>query len=147
MTSEATPLFAGIVALAARVAGHPLGLINPALYTMSARHLPGIVDVTSGNNTVSFTQDGQLYTVQGYSAREGYSLAAGVGHGERGAVRPGTGSPRRMMRLWLGPVLDWMGPSRGLLRRPRVMQTKSQSPRSLRTPVTGVYGHRKPDVP
>jgi subtilase family serine protease len=78
-TSEATPLFAGIVALAAQVAGHPLGLINPALYTMSARHLPGIVDVTSGNNTVSFTQDGQLYTVQGYSAREGYSLAAGVG--------------------------------------------------------------------
>jgi len=30
-TSEATPLFAGIVALADQVAGHPLGLINPAL--------------------------------------------------------------------------------------------------------------------
>ena len=28
-TSEATPLFAGIVALADQVAGHPLGLINP----------------------------------------------------------------------------------------------------------------------
>jgi subtilase family serine protease len=27
-TSEATPLFAGIVALADQVAGHPLGLIN-----------------------------------------------------------------------------------------------------------------------
>ena len=78
-TSEATPLFAGIVALADQVAGHPLGLINPALYTMSALRLPGITDVTQGNNTVSFTQNGQLYTVRGFSARHGYSLAAGVG--------------------------------------------------------------------
>jgi subtilase family serine protease len=78
-TSEATPLFAGIVALAAQVAGHPLGLINPALYAMSARHLPGIVDVTSGNNTVSFTQGGKSYTVKGFSARAGYSPVAGVG--------------------------------------------------------------------
>jgi subtilase family serine protease len=78
-TSEATPLFAGIVALADQVAGHPLGLINPALYLMSALRLPGIVDVAQGNNTVSFTQNGQLYTVQGFNARHGYSLAAGVG--------------------------------------------------------------------
>jgi subtilase family serine protease len=78
-TSEATPLFAGIVALADQVAGHPLGLINPALYEMSAAHLPGIVDVTSGNNTVSLTQDGQQDTVQGFSAQPGYSLVAGVG--------------------------------------------------------------------
>jgi subtilase family serine protease len=78
-TSEATPLFAGLVALADQVAGHPLGLINPALYEMSALHQPGIVDVTSGNNTVSFTQNGQQDTVQGFSARTGYSLAAGVG--------------------------------------------------------------------
>jgi subtilase family serine protease len=78
-TSEATPLFAGIVALADQVAGHPLGLINPALYKMSALRLPGIVDVTHGNNTVSFTQNGQLDTVHGFHARHGYSLAAGVG--------------------------------------------------------------------
>jgi subtilase family serine protease len=78
-TSEATPLFAGIVALADQVAGHPLGLINPALYEMSARHLPGLVDVTSGNNTVSFTQNDQLYTVQGSSAGPGYNLATGLG--------------------------------------------------------------------
>ncbi len=78
-TSEATPLFAGIVALADQVAGHPLGLINPALYSMSQKNLPGIVDVTSGNNTVSFTQNHHLYTVHGFSARHGYSLAAGVG--------------------------------------------------------------------
>jgi subtilase family serine protease len=78
-TSEATPLFAGIVALAAQVSHHPLGLINPALYRMSARGEPGIVDVTSGNNTVSFTQNGQLDTVTGFSARAGYSTVAGVG--------------------------------------------------------------------
>jgi subtilase family serine protease len=78
-TSEASPLFAGIVALADQVAGHPLGLINPALYAMSAQHLPGIVDVTSGNNTVSFTQGGKSYTLKGFSARPGYDLATGVG--------------------------------------------------------------------
>jgi subtilase family serine protease len=78
-TSEATPLFAGVVALADQVAGHPLGLINPALYEISAARLPGIVDVTRGNNTVSFTQGGHSYTVRGYSAQPGYDLASGVG--------------------------------------------------------------------
>jgi subtilase family serine protease len=78
-TSEATPLFAGIVALAAQVAGHPLGLINPALYQLSAQGAPGIVDVTSGNNTVSFTQGGHEHTVTGFAARPGYDLASGVG--------------------------------------------------------------------
>jgi subtilase family serine protease len=78
-TSEATPLFAGVVALADQVAGHPLGLINPALYVMSAARLPGIVDVTKGNNTVSFSQGGHADTVPGYSARPGYDMASGVG--------------------------------------------------------------------
>ena len=78
-TSEATPLFSGIVALSDQVAGHSLGLINPALYQLSAEHAPGIVDVTSGNNTVSFTQDGKLDTVKGFSALKGYDLATGVG--------------------------------------------------------------------
>jgi subtilase family serine protease len=78
-TSEATPLFAGIVALADQVAGHPLGLINPALYAMAARHLPGLVDVTSGNNTVSFTQGGRSHTVHGFTAGPGYDLASGLG--------------------------------------------------------------------
>ena len=78
-TSEATPEFAGIVALAASYAHHPLGLINPALYLMSALKAPGLVPVTSGNNTVTFSQNGQTYTVQGFSARAGYSLVDGVG--------------------------------------------------------------------
>ncbi|MGH9115979.1 MAG: hypothetical protein ACRDWW_09145, partial [Acidimicrobiales bacterium] len=78
-TSESAPLFAGIVALADQVAGHPLGLINPALYAMSAAGAPGIVDVTSGNNTVSFDQGGRSVTVSGFSAGPGYDLASGVG--------------------------------------------------------------------
>lgn len=78
-TSEATPEFAGIVALADQVAGHPLGVINPALYSMLEANDPGIVDVTSGNNTATFTQDGQQYTVNGFDATAGYDLASGVG--------------------------------------------------------------------
>jgi subtilase family serine protease len=78
-TSEASPLFAGIVALADQVAHHSLGLINPALYALSAAHAPGLVDVTQGNNTVSFSQNGKTYTVPGFSAKPGYDLASGVG--------------------------------------------------------------------
>ena len=78
-TSEATPLFAGIVALADQAAGHSLGLINPALYTLSAERAPGLVDVTSGDNTVSFIQDNSLVTVKGFNAGPGYDLASGVG--------------------------------------------------------------------
>jgi len=78
-TSEATPLFAGIVALADQEAGHSLGLINPALYKLAAEGAPGIVDVRSGNNTVSFSQGGHEYTVRGFTAKPGYDLASGVG--------------------------------------------------------------------
>ncbi len=78
-TSEATPLFAGIVALADQVAGHGLGLINPALYAMKADHAPGLVPVTSGDNTVTVTQHGQTYTITGYQAGPGYNLASGLG--------------------------------------------------------------------
>ena len=61
------------------MAGHPLGLINPALYRLAAAGAPGIVDVRSGNNTVSFSQGGQQYTVRGFTATRGYDLASGVG--------------------------------------------------------------------
>jgi subtilase family serine protease len=78
-TSEATPEFAGIVALAAQVAGHPIGLVNPALYRMSELHAPGLADVIAGGNTVSFRQGGKLRTIRGFRARPGYDLASGVG--------------------------------------------------------------------
>ena len=75
-TSEATPVFAGVVALADQLAGHRLGWINPSLYRLGAlsQHTSqhtGIVDVTTGNN--SFAR------VTGYNAVGGYDLASGWG--------------------------------------------------------------------
>jgi subtilase family serine protease len=78
-TSESSPLFAGVVALADQVAGHRLGLINPALYRLAAAHAPGLVSIRSGNTTVSFRQGGRKHTVRGFSARAGYNLATGLG--------------------------------------------------------------------
>ena len=78
-TSEASPLFAGIVALADQLAGHSLGLINPALYALSAAQAPGLVDVTAGNNSAAFIQNNTLVHVKGFWAGPGYDLASGVG--------------------------------------------------------------------
>ena len=75
-TSLATPLMAGIVALADQVAGHPLGLINPALYKMSAARSPAITDILAGDNAVRGANGG---TVPGFRATPGYDLASGTG--------------------------------------------------------------------
>jgi subtilase family serine protease len=74
-TSLSTPLFAGIVALADQEAGHPLGLINPALYRMAAAHDRGITDVLRGDNTYR-SSSGEI---AGFAARAGYDLATGLG--------------------------------------------------------------------
>ena len=74
-TSEATPMFAGVVDLAVQQAGHALGPINPALYKLAAENAPGIVAISGGNNTVSF--GGR--TVHGYTVRHGYNLVTGLG--------------------------------------------------------------------
>jgi subtilase family serine protease len=80
-TSEATPEFAAIVAIADQIAGRSLGVINPTLYKMYAQHAAGIVDVTSGNSTVAFYPKGgkSPVTVKGYSAGKGYDLVTGIG--------------------------------------------------------------------
>ncbi len=78
-TSESSPSFAGVVAIADQLAGHPLGLLNPAIYQLAAQHAPGIVDITDGTNTVTFEQGGKQHTVIGWDARVGYDLASGVG--------------------------------------------------------------------
>ncbi|MER7927591.1 MULTISPECIES: S53 family peptidase [unclassified Streptomyces] len=73
-TSEASPLFSGIIALADQAAGHRVGNINSALYTL-ARHgakANGIVDVNDGTNN---SYEG----VTGYTAVNGYDMATGVG--------------------------------------------------------------------
>ena len=85
-TSEATPLFSGIVAVADQAAHHRLGLLNPTLYGLRGGRGSGIVDITNGNNTVTFTEQdpsapdyGNTYTVQGFDAVPGYDLASGLG--------------------------------------------------------------------
>jgi subtilase family serine protease len=70
-TSEAAPLFAGMVALAAQRAHHRLGVINSALYRLAAKPGNGIIDVTVGDNSYG--------DVTGYSAAPGYDLASGLG--------------------------------------------------------------------
>jgi subtilase family serine protease len=78
-TSVATPELAGLVAIADQYSGARLGLLNPALYRLEQTHGPGLVDVTSGSNTVSFGLNGKSVTVPGYSAGPGYDLVTGVG--------------------------------------------------------------------
>jgi subtilase family serine protease len=75
-TSLSCPMFAGIVAMSAQVAGHRLGFINPALYLMgAASRFPhthtGIVDVTTGDNSFG--------GVTGFPALPGYDLSTGWG--------------------------------------------------------------------
>jgi subtilase family serine protease len=78
-TSEASPLFSGVVAITAQLARHRLGALNPALYALGSHRATGIVDVTAGDNTVTFDQNGTTYTVQGSAAVAGYDLATGWG--------------------------------------------------------------------
>ncbi|MFK0195490.1 S8 family serine peptidase [Kitasatospora sp. NPDC090308] len=72
-TSEATPVFSGVVALAAQLAGHRLGQLNPRLYGLALlpSRLSGITDVTAGDNSWD--------AVTGYQATKGYDLASGLG--------------------------------------------------------------------
>jgi subtilase family serine protease len=80
-TSEASPLFSGIVAIAAQIAGHPLGDLNPRLYALGAQgDSAGIVDITRGDNTFTLLNDGKpVMTVPGYAAGPGYDMASGLG--------------------------------------------------------------------
>jgi len=68
-TSEATPLFAGIVALVDQAVGHRVGDLDPLLYSHAS--IPGLVDVTKGNNSFA--------GVTGFNAGPGYDLATGLG--------------------------------------------------------------------
>lgn len=78
-TSEASPLFAGIVAMTDQLSGRPVGNINGALYALS--NFGRTVDVTQGNNTFGpFTNsDGKTYTVVGLDAGPGYDWPVASG--------------------------------------------------------------------
>jgi subtilase family serine protease len=75
-TSEAAPLFLGVIALAVELNhGHDLGNIDSALYRVlgPAGLKDGIQDVTTGNDTQTNDQ------VPGYQAGTGYDIASGWG--------------------------------------------------------------------
>jgi subtilase family serine protease len=91
-TSEAGPLFSGIVALADQVAGHSLGDLNPALYSLAqSGRADGIVPISQGSNTYTFclaadlnssascASSSDLVTVPGFTANGSYNEATGWG--------------------------------------------------------------------
>jgi subtilase family serine protease len=81
-TSEASPMFSGIVAMADQLAGHDLGQLNPRLYALAQAPGSGIVDVTSGGNGMTFPDahlGNTVVTVRGYNAGPGYDMASGLG--------------------------------------------------------------------
>jgi hypothetical protein len=72
-TSQASPTFAGILALATQLRGADLGTINPALAAIGPRGAAaGIIDVPAG-----YTDS--AYGVTGYSTGPGYDIASGWG--------------------------------------------------------------------
>jgi len=90
-TSEASPLFSGIVALADQEAGHSLGYLNPALYALAQSRARGIVPISQGSNTYTFClaadlessgscpSSSDLVTVPGFKANGYYNDATGWG--------------------------------------------------------------------
>jgi len=72
-TSEGSPQWAGIIADGNQLAGHPLGFINPALYSIgnSGQYSSAYHDVTTGNNTNS--------GITGYNAVPGWDPVTGWG--------------------------------------------------------------------
>jgi subtilase family serine protease len=72
-TSQASPTFAGILALATQLRGADLGTINPALAAIGPRGAAaGIIDVPAGYTDTA-------YGVTGYSTGPGYDIASGWG--------------------------------------------------------------------
>jgi hypothetical protein len=76
-TSEAAPLFAGLLALATQLNHANVGPVNPALYGIlgPAGAADGIADVIRGSD--SWTAGGR--NVAGFSARPGFDVASGWG--------------------------------------------------------------------
>jgi hypothetical protein len=72
-TSQASPTFAGILALATQLKGGDLGTVNPALAAIGPRGTAaGIIDVPAGYTDTA-------YGVTGFSTATGYDLASGWG--------------------------------------------------------------------
>jgi subtilase family serine protease len=80
-TSEGSPQWAGIIADADQMAGHPLGFLNPALYQLGNSHAANSYhDITVGNNGYN--------NVPGYDATPGWDLASGWGSPKASGLLP-----------------------------------------------------------
>jgi subtilase family serine protease len=75
-TEAGAPFWAGVIALADQYAGHDLGFVNPAIYSIakSSRYGGAFHDVTTGSTTVLLPT-----RVTGYRAGLGWSPATGWG--------------------------------------------------------------------
>ncbi len=107
-TSQASPTFAGVLALATQLRGRDLGTVNPALAAIGPRGAAaGIIDVPAG-----YTDS--AYGVTGYATGPGYSIAAGWGtiyapafvpalvrqiNRQHGALQPSRMAQRELNRL------------------------------------------------
>jgi subtilase family serine protease len=76
-TSASAPLWAGVIAIANQMAGHPLGFINPGFYKLgqSSNYTQDFHDITNGNNSVN----SKGVKVPGYPAVPGWDPATGLG--------------------------------------------------------------------
>jgi len=76
-TSASAPIWAGLMAIANQMAGHPLGFINPGLYKLaqSSTYTQDFHDITIGDN--SMNEKG--VRVQGYTATSGWDPVTGLG--------------------------------------------------------------------
>ncbi len=76
-TSASTPFWAGIIAIANQMAGHPLGFINPGIYKLAASQSfqRDFRDITTGSNRVD---RGNIH-LQGFQAQPGWDAVTGWG--------------------------------------------------------------------
>ncbi len=76
-TSASTPVWAALVAIADQMAGHSLGFINPALYSLanSSRYAQDFHDITVGNNS----QNVNGTMIPGFDAVPGWDAITGLG--------------------------------------------------------------------
>jgi subtilase family serine protease len=82
-TSASTPLWAGIIAVADQVAGHPLGYINPGLYKVAQQNgQQAFRDITAGGNGLADPK------IQGYKAGTGWDAVTGLGAPQVGQLIP-----------------------------------------------------------
>ncbi|HET6166274.1 MAG TPA: hypothetical protein VFE07_05555 [Marmoricola sp.] len=103
-TSLASPVYAGMFALAVQRAGHPLGFANPALYAASAHDItksglnqyPGAVRVDYVNGVDG--SDGYVYSARWFDRDEDLTIHAAPGYD----AITGVGSPNG--EAWLDDV-------------------------------------------